>query len=45
MVELAVTAMAGGLVYAGLAALFRIPELGTILDLAIAVVRRRTISA
>jgi putative peptidoglycan lipid II flippase len=43
-VELGATAIAGGLVYAGLAALFRIPELGTILDLAIAVVRRRTIS-
>jgi putative peptidoglycan lipid II flippase len=45
LVELAVTAIVGGLVYVGLAVLLRIPELGTILDLAIAVVRRRTISA
>lgn len=45
VVELGATAIVGGLVYAGLAVLLRIPELGTILDLAIAVVRRRTISA
>ncbi len=42
--QLAATGLAGGLVYLGLAALFRIPELGTIVDLAIAVARRRTIS-
>ncbi|HLY13121.1 MAG TPA: murein biosynthesis integral membrane protein MurJ [Candidatus Limnocylindrales bacterium] len=45
IVELGVVAVVGGLVYAGIAYLLRIPELGTILDLAIAVVRRRTISA
>ena len=45
IVELGVVAAVGGLVYAGLAFLLRIPELGTILALAIAVVRRRTISA
>jgi hypothetical protein len=45
LVELAATAIVGGLTYVGLAAALRIPELGTILDLAIAVVRRRTISA
>jgi putative peptidoglycan lipid II flippase len=44
-VELGATAIVGGLVYAGLAAILRIPELGTIVDLAIAVLRRRTISA
>jgi putative peptidoglycan lipid II flippase len=44
LVELAVTAIVGGLTYVGLAAALRIPELSTILDLAIAVVRRRTIS-
>lgn len=43
--QLAATGLAGGLVYAGLAAVLRIPELNTIVDLAIAVVRRRTISA
>ena len=45
IVELGVVAVVGGLVYAGLAFLLRIPELGTIVALAIAVVRRRTISA
>jgi putative peptidoglycan lipid II flippase len=45
VLQLAATGLAGGLVYAGLATLLRIPELGTIVDLAIAVVRRRTISA
>ena len=45
VLQLGATGLAGGLVYAGLAALFRIPELRTIVDLAIAVVRRRTISA
>jgi putative peptidoglycan lipid II flippase len=45
IIELGVVALVGGLVYAGLAFLLRIPELGTILALAIAVVRRRTISA
>ena len=45
LIELGATAIVGGLVYLGLAAVLRIPELATILDLANAVVRRRTISA
>src|ERR1035437_8113282 len=45
LVELAATAIVCGLTYVGLAAALQIPELGTILDLAIAVIRRRTISA
>ena len=45
LLELGVIALVGGLVYVGLAALLRIPELDTILDLAIGLVRRRTISA
>jgi len=45
VLELGVTALVGGLVYAGIAYLLRVPELHTIADLAIAVVRRRTISA
>jgi len=43
--ELGVTAVVGGLVYAGLAFVLHVPELGTIVDLVVAVVRRRTISA
>jgi putative peptidoglycan lipid II flippase len=45
ILELGLTAIVGGLVYAGLAFVLRIPELRTILDLVVAVVRRRTISA
>ncbi len=45
VVQLAAMGIAGGLVYVGLAFILRIPELRTIWDLAIAVVRRRTISA
>ncbi|MGH2512247.1 MAG: murein biosynthesis integral membrane protein MurJ [Candidatus Limnocylindrales bacterium] len=44
-VELAAMAVVGGLVYVGLAALLRIPELSTIWDLASGLVRRRTISS
>ncbi len=45
VLELGLTAVVGGLVYAGIAFALRIPELHTILDLLIALVRRRTISA
>ncbi len=45
LVRLVTMSIVGGLVYIGLARLFRIPELTTIVNLVVAVIRRRTISA
>jgi putative peptidoglycan lipid II flippase len=45
VVELGLTALVGGAVYAAIAYALKVPELGTILDLAMGLLRRRTISA
>ncbi len=45
VLELGLTAVVGGAVYAGIAYLLKVPELATIVGLAMSLVRRRTISA